>query len=266
MAMSSLGQHNIYYEQHGVGDDLVLIGGFTADHSVWSEMIGHLSQSYRVLIFDNPGVGRSFVPEGDYSLEAMSKDIASLLDHLEIDCANFIGHSMGAALLMQFCVEQPKRVNKAMLCGGTASIPVTAKLQVQGLCYALEHEFPDEYISLSILPWLYGRRFLNDTQRLEKLSTKLTENRYPQTWAGFHAQTQALLAFDISSRLREIKAECLIVASDEDLLIPMHCAHFLEKNIRNSSLEVIGEGVGHMFHIEEAQQLSQLALKFFKKR
>lgn len=266
MVIASLGQHKIYYEQHGIGDDLVLISGFTADHSVWSEMIEPLSRSYRVLVFDNPGVGRSFVPKGDYSLEAMSRDIASLLDHLGIHRANFIGHSMGAALLMQLCVEQPKRVNKAILCGGTASVPITAKLQVQGLRYALENKFPEDYISLSILPWLYGRRFLNDKKRTEKLSVKSIENKYPQTLAGFCKQAQAVLAFDISSRLNEIKADCFIVASDEDLLIPMHCAHFLEKNIRNARLEILGEGVGHMFHIEEPEQLSRMALSFLQEK
>ena len=91
----------------------------------------------------------------------------------------------------------------------------------------------------------------------------LIENEYVQTLAGFLAQSNVVLEFDISSRLKEITTECLIVASDEDLLIPMHCLHFLEKNICNSRLEIIGEGVGHMFHVEEPEKLIKLALNFF---
>ena len=129
--------------------------------------------------------------------------------------------------------------------------------------YAIEHQFPDDYILLSVFPWLYGRRFLNDKNRIEKLKTRLMENPYPQTLAGFLSQTNVVLGFDISKRLKEIKTECLIVASDEDLLIPMHCLEFLKKNIINSKLSIIGEGVGHMFHVEEPEKLVKLALDFF---
>lgn len=50
MPLAKINQHDLYYEQHGNGGDLVLISGFTADHTVWSEMIEPLSKFYRVLI------------------------------------------------------------------------------------------------------------------------------------------------------------------------------------------------------------------------
>ena len=147
--------------------------------------------------------------------------------------------------------------------GSFNCIRLTAKWQIQGLKYAIESKLPDDYILLSVFPWLYGRSFLNDKNRVEKLKAKLIENPYPQTLAGFLVQTHVIAEFDISTRLKEIKTECLIVASDEDLLIPMHCLEFLKKNIVHSKLEVIGEGVGHMFHVEEPEQLTKLALNFF---
>lgn len=263
MPIANLNHNSIYYEQHGSGEDIILISGLTADHDVWSEMVEDLSKQYRVLVFDNPGVGRSYIPKENYSLENMGKDIVSLLDHLNIQQANFIGHSMGAALLMQLCIAHSSKISKAILCGGPASVPVTAKLQVQALRYAIEHTFSQEYISLSILPWLYGRRFLNDKKRLKKLNIKLIGNQYPQTLAGFQVQANIIIDYDISSRLNEIKTECLIVASDEDLLIPLHCMQFLKKHIPNSELKIIGKGVGHMFHVEEPEQLVELAVNFF---
>lgn len=105
---------------------------------------------------------------------------------------------------------------------------------------------------------------MSDQKRLEKLKARLINNPYPQALAGFLAQCHVISEFDISTRLQEIKTECLIVASDEDLLIPMHCLEFLKKNIINSKLEVIGEGIGHMFHVEEPEQLVRLALNFFE--
>ncbi|OGT63565.1 MAG: hypothetical protein A3E85_04620 [Gammaproteobacteria bacterium RIFCSPHIGHO2_12_FULL_45_12] len=264
MPLAKINQHHLYYEQHGSGKDLVLIGGFTSDHTVWTEMIESLSKFYRVLIFDNPCAGRSYIPNGNYSLASMSSDIVTLLDYLNIEHANFIGHSMGAALLMQLCIEYSQKVNKAILCGGPASAPITAKLQVQGLRYAIDHQFSDEYIALSVMPWIHGRRFLNDKKRVDKLNARYINNQYPQTVEGFRTQANVVLEFDISSRLKEIETECLIVASDEDLLIPLHCTQYLKNHIRNSELKIIGEGVGHMVHIEEPEQLIKLSLNFFQ--
>ena len=214
-------------------------------------------------MFDNPGVGRSYIPAENFSLEAMSENIISLLDYLDIHHAYFIGHSLGASLLMQLCITHSNKVKKAMLCGGPATVPITAKYQIQGLQYAIERKFPDDYILLSVLPWLYGRRFLNDNKRLEKLKTSIIENPYPQPLAGFIAQTNVVFEYDISERLKEIKTACLIVAADEDLLLPIYSLEFLKQNINSSRLKVIGEGVGHMFHVEEPQQLTKLALDFF---
>jgi 3-oxoadipate enol-lactonase len=258
-----MADYKIYYEQYGVGEDLVLIAGFTADHTVWSEMVPYLSKFYRVLVFDNPGAGRSFIPDGDYSLQTMSHDIINLLDHLKIKTAKFMGHSMGAALLMQICIDYTDRVNKAVLCGGTSCVPITARLQIQGLKYAIEHGFSDEYVSLSILPWLYGREFFKDKKRVEKLKSSSSTNKYPQTLKGFRAQAQMLFNYDLFPSLQKITVKPLIIASDEDLLIPMHCADILKNNIPNARFEIIGNGVGHMFHVEEPSKLSQLALNFF---
>ena len=91
-------------------------------------MIEPLSQHYRVLVFDNPGAGRSYIPKENYSLESMSNDIVSLLDSLGIDHAHFMGHSLGASLLMQLCVEHPKKIKKAILCGGPSTVPTHCKM------------------------------------------------------------------------------------------------------------------------------------------
>ncbi len=264
MPLSKIDNKNFYYEQHGAGADLVLISGFTADHSTWSFMLDDLAKHYRVLVFDNPGVGRSFIPESDYSLQKMCADVGLLLDSLDIQQAHFIGHSMGAALTMQMCLDQPQRVKKAVLAGGPAVLPITSRLQMEGLKYSYENNFDLDYVFLSVLPWLFGPKFLSDADRLAQVKNMLLTNPYPQTLAGFSAQLNVLHDYDLSAKLSEINTECLIVAGDEDLLVPMRYMNFLHENISGTQFEIIREGVGHMFHIEEPEQLTRSALNFFK--
>ncbi len=263
MPVLTIDRKHFYYEQQGAGEDLVLISGFTADHSTWSLMLEELAKHYRVLVFDNPGVGRSFIPHRNYSLQEMSADVALLLDHLAIQQANFLGSSMGAALTMQICIDQPQRVKKAVLAGGPATLPITARLQMEGLKHSYEYNFDLDYIFLSILPWLFGPKFLSDKNRIEQIKRMLLANPYPQTLLGFTAQLHVLFNYNLAEKLATINTECLIVAGDEDLLVPMQYMKFLHKNIANAKIEVIGEGVGHMFHIEEPQQLTKVALSFF---
>ncbi len=263
MPLSKIDNKNFYYEQHGAGDDLVLISGFTADHSTWSFMLDDLAKHYRVLVFDNPGVGRSFIPESDYLLQDMCADIALLLDHLDIQQANFIGSSLGAVLTMQMCLDQPQRVKKAVLAGGPASLPITARLQMEGLKYSYENNFNLDYVFLSVLPWLFGSKFLSDTDKTAQIQKMLLTNPYPQTMAGFSAQLNVVFNYDLSAKLSGINKECLIVAGDEDLLVPIRYMKFLHESIPRAQWEIIGQGVGHMFHIEEPEQLTKLALNFF---
>ncbi len=49
--------HRVHYEQHGDGDPVLMINGLGADHGAWSLQTDHLKRFYRVLVFDNPGVG-----------------------------------------------------------------------------------------------------------------------------------------------------------------------------------------------------------------
>src|SRR3990167_7122835 len=57
----------LYYEQHGTGPDLILIGGLTSDHNIWRSTIRPLSPHFRILIFDNRGSGQSSTPDYPYT-------------------------------------------------------------------------------------------------------------------------------------------------------------------------------------------------------
>ena len=64
MPIAKINGINLYYEDYGKGDPLVLIAGFSVDHSVWQPVIDLLSHCYRVIVFDNRGVGQSDTPPG----------------------------------------------------------------------------------------------------------------------------------------------------------------------------------------------------------
>jgi 3-oxoadipate enol-lactonase len=86
----------MYYEIHGDGEPLALILGRGTDISEWGSIIGWLTEKYRVLAFDNRGVGRTDKPDIAYSIEMMADDMAGLMHTLGIQQANIVGISLAA--------------------------------------------------------------------------------------------------------------------------------------------------------------------------
>lgn len=86
----------INYEVHGDGPPLILVSGTGHDLGFWAGQIPFFSKSFKTIVFDNRGVGKSSVPEPGYSLADMADDAAHVLDDAGIDKAHVMGFSMGA--------------------------------------------------------------------------------------------------------------------------------------------------------------------------
>ena len=72
---AELGERRVFYEEHGSGDPVLLVNGLGADHSAWALQTEYLQESFRVVVFDNPGVGQTEGPRGPYTT-ALFADVA----------------------------------------------------------------------------------------------------------------------------------------------------------------------------------------------
>ena len=98
----------MYYEMHGEGKPLVLIGGLASDLSEMESMSHWLAQTYRVVVFDNRGAGRTDKPDIPYSIEMMTDDMEGLLDALAIERASILGISMGGRIALEYALRHPE--------------------------------------------------------------------------------------------------------------------------------------------------------------
>jgi 3-oxoadipate enol-lactonase len=89
---------NLYYEEHGQGEPLVLIMGFTMSLVGWHWNVERFAQSFRTIVFDNRGVGQSDKPDEPYAMTMFADDTAGVLDHVGIDQAHVFGISMGCVI------------------------------------------------------------------------------------------------------------------------------------------------------------------------
>ena len=103
----------LHYLQMGTGPDLVMLHGISGNLAVWHlRMVPLLQQRFRVTTYDLRGHGNSSMPPTGYTTRDMALDLGGLLDALEIEQADLVGHSFGADVAMHFTLLQPKRVRR----------------------------------------------------------------------------------------------------------------------------------------------------------
>ncbi len=105
----------IYVEQVGQGPDVLLIGGLGDTVESWQFQLDGLAERYRLTAFDNRGAGRTPMPAGPVSVEAMADDAAAVLRALEISSTHVAGFSGGSIIAQELALRHPVRVRSLVL-------------------------------------------------------------------------------------------------------------------------------------------------------
>jgi non-heme chloroperoxidase len=109
----------LYYEDHGSGQPVVLIHGYPLDGSSWEKQTAALLDAgYRVITYDRRGFGRSAKPTVGYDYDTFAADLAAVLDSLDVKDAVLVGFSMGTGEVARYLSRYGSdRVAKAVFLG-----------------------------------------------------------------------------------------------------------------------------------------------------
>ena len=206
---------SMYYEIHGTGRPLVLIGGLGADLSLLTPITSDLAQRRRVLVFDNRGAGRTDQPDRPYSIELMARDTVCLMDALSIEQADILGISMGGRIALELVLTHPSRVGRLILvstsAAGRGKVHMSWPMRLMWL--------------LQWIPGMHGK--------------------YPQAGYAHRRQRDAAVSYNATARLDQIKVPTLILHGRRDRSLPLPMAEQLHVSITGSQMQVFRGG--HMF-------------------
>jgi pimeloyl-ACP methyl ester carboxylesterase len=127
----TVGDISIAYKEIGKADakPIILITGGDATMDMWNPLLLEqlASANYRVIIFENRGVGESTIGTKEFSISQFANDISGLLDALGISKADVVGWSMGGFMAQQLALTYPNKVDNLILyatsCGGPNDRP-----------------------------------------------------------------------------------------------------------------------------------------------
>jgi 3-oxoadipate enol-lactonase len=255
---------NLYYEEHGQGPPLILIMGFTAHSLLWFQQVPVLSQHYRVITFDNRGVGRSDVPPGPYTIRKMADDAAGLLDHLGVERAHVVGWSMGGMIAQELALSYPQKVERLVLLASLAQ----AEPYANGwITFTVQSYNPDLDLAGRLLmgmPWIYTPTLMTQPAMVKGALEAAKADPFPTTQASVAAQAEACRGYiygDALERIRAITAPTLVLVGAEDILTPPDYSRAMAERIPGARLQILERG-GHGVPVEYPQAVNDALLAF----
>lgn len=257
---------NLYYEEHGNGEPLLLIMGFTVSSIGWHWNVPSFAQDFRTIVFDNRGVGQSDKPDIPYSMSMFADDAAGLLDGLGIDQAHVFGISMGGMIAQEFALRYPQRVKTLVLgctnCGGPTVIPSKDPdvLNMLGNIAALDVQQAALVMTkVAVTPW-FMQKHMDVLLQMNQMSMQ-----HPTPKHGMVRQMQAIQGHDTYDRLPQISAPTLVVTGKEDGLVPPENSVTITQRIPNADL-VLLSNASHMFHMELPTATAEIVKGFIRRR
>src|SRR3954465_5978073 len=250
------------YEISGEGDPLVLVMGTSGSIPLWGEIIPRLAASYRVIAFDNRGLGGSERGEGAISVASMAEDTSALLTALDIPQAHVMGWSLGSAIVQEMALAHPEQVATAIMhatwgrCDGFQRSVLTA----------LRHPYAtrDMDAALAAAGMAFSPQLLDHPNFEQMLEPMLPA--FPQNEDQMQVTTEqwdADLAHDTLDRLGGITAPTLVIVGEQDLLTPPWQAKKVADAIPGARYELMtGPGSSHGVHIERPDDLVSVVTDF----
>ncbi len=246
---------DIFVKDEGVGFPLVLVHGYLGSSEMWCLQREYLSKFCRVITPALPGFGESHKAKSLDSINEMARLIINIIDDKKINKFNLLGHSMGGMIAQEIAKLVGNSINK-LICFATGSIG----------------EIPGRF------------ELIDETRkRLKEEGAKISFSRVPKKWfikgekdknyylcknavqnVSLKTADNALIAMKNWSgidNLKNIKNETLIVWGDKDTSYNFDQVDTLNKNIKNSRLEIF-ENCSHNVHLEKPNEFNILVEKF----
>ena len=250
----------IQYEISGYGPPVVFINGLTMDLNGWLLQVDAFSKKYRMVRYDCRGQGDSDKPDSEYTQELHAEDLAGLLEKLEIPRAHLVGLSNGGMIAQHFALRYPEKTGALVLVDACSHVDTLLKLIITSWIKSAEAGGSGLRYDVA-LPYLFSEEFMS--KNLDRILAMKEMNLARNPVKAVVNLSMASMRHDLRDRVSEITAPTLIIAGEEDMLIPLRYSRILREKIRNSTLVTL-KNCGHVPPIEKPDEFNRIVMIFLK--
>jgi pyruvate dehydrogenase E2 component (dihydrolipoamide acetyltransferase) len=239
-----------YAQRTGDGTPVILIHGFGGNLDNWLFNIDALAEKVPTYALDLPGHGQSAKAVENPDLDLMVSTVVAFMNHIKINNAHLVGHSMGGLIASKIAIDKPVRVASVSLIGSAGLGEEINSAYIDGFVSAANRrELKPELLHLFADGSLVNRSMVDDVLKYKRLDGV---QDFLKALSGnlFNAGKQSVqLADDLST----VTCPVQIIWGENDAVIP--CAH--ADTVGSATVTVI-ENAGHMVQMEQASRVNEL--------
>jgi len=222
-------------------ETIVLVNGLADDLLSWGFQIPALVEAgYRVLRFDNRGIGKSDRPQGPYSSKQMAVDTKALVDHLGIKDFHLMGVSMGGMISEEYAIAYPGDV-KSLTLACTYGKPDAFCQTMFAMWADIARTISVPFVMRDVALWAFTGPFFEERPE-DAAEFAAAMAALDQTTDVYLAQLAVIQDHDATDRLGEIKVPTLVLAGEEDILIPVRLSRKLQEAIPGAEWKTVPGG------------------------
>lgn len=257
MPIATNGTTTIGWNQWGSADPTVLlIMGHAFGQRMWHRVIPALVPRYRVITFDNRGVGESRTDEGPFTIEDLAADALAVLDAAGVERAHVHGVSMGGLIAQQVALSAPDRTVSLTL--GCTGCKHAEELSTESPRPKLvQRLIPRRLLAPVIAKTMCGPEV--DRAKLREDAAILRST--PVSARGLAHQGAAIGRYASADRVGDITAPTLVLHGDRDRVVPIERGIELAERIPGARFERL-EGSGHNYVTDNTERANALLRAF----
>jgi 3-oxoadipate enol-lactonase len=241
------GEVDLHYEARGRGPAVLLVMGLGLTLAAWWRTVPVLARRFRVITFDNRGIGRSAGSLWPYFVGRMADDAVAVLDSAGEERAHVYGISLGGMVAQEIALRHPDRVRALVLGATTAGGATAAAGGLAALSFfSRARTMQAEEAHWAAVPYMYSER--TRRRRAERIGEDIARRLEPAAapLTSHIQQLAAAGAHSTADRLGEIAAPTLVVHGEQDVVVPVENGHALAAAIPGAELRVWRDA-GHFY-------------------
>lgn len=249
------------WNERGAGEPLLLISGYGTTRLIWEEAtLERLAERYRVIVFDNRGMGDSEAGSREFSISRFAEDAFGLLQALGIEKCSVLGWSMGSLIAQELALAHPERVDRLILYASFADWsypPSQEAVELLSDASGSPEEKDMRWVqTLFPLQWLstHGKRveeiFSRPLGKVPDESVKRQQEAI-EKWEGSR------------DRLRLLATPTFLICGKDDVLVPPENSLLMAGLLPHATLRIL-PGLGHGLMFQDPEVFCSIVLGFLE--
>ncbi len=249
---------NLYFTDEGKGEAVVLLHGFLENSTMWTNLVPEISKNHRVVTIDLLGHGQTDSIGYIHTMEMMAEAVKTVLEHLQIEQAKFVGHSMGGYVALAYAENYTSDVTGLCLMNSTAQEDSDERKLNRDRAIKAVKQNHRAFVSMSV-----ANLFAPENRETLKEAIDFVKEQALETLLqGIVAALEGMKTRKDRTRFfNSLPINKMLIVGRKDPVLEFNTT---VSHVEHSDVKIVEFPDGHMSHIENTKELTYNILHFIE--